>query len=60
MTKAFALCNVEIWKEKISICVIFPLVNDNVELSILRIRQAHKTLNLCNFKIFINKIIQYL
>lgn len=60
MTKAFALCNLEIWIEKISIYVIFPLANDNIELSILKVRQAHKTLNLCNFKIFINKIVQHL
>ena len=32
MTKAFALCNLEIWKEKILNYVIFPLANDNVEL----------------------------
>ena len=49
MTKAFALCHLEIWKAKISINMTFYLANGNIKISAASIRSVYKTLKICPY-----------
>lgn len=45
MTKAFVLCHLEIFKEKISTDTTFHLATGNVKLSTLNITKAYKNIS---------------